>query len=91
MTKVVALEVGKDHIRVNALHPGSVDTPMMDPNGDRKKLVRGQALERVASPDELARAALFLASDESSFITGADLAADAGLTAGKAISGMSFG
>jgi 3alpha(or 20beta)-hydroxysteroid dehydrogenase len=91
MTKVVALEVGRDNIRVNALHPGSVDTPMMDPDGDRKKLVRGQALERVASADELARAALFLASDESSFITGSDLTADAGLTAGKAISGMSFG
>jgi 3alpha(or 20beta)-hydroxysteroid dehydrogenase len=85
MTKVVALEVGKDNIRVNALHPGSVETPMMAPGTDRSALTRGQAIERVAQPEEIARAALFLASDESSFITGADLAADAGLTAGRAI------
>jgi 3alpha(or 20beta)-hydroxysteroid dehydrogenase len=88
MTKAVALEVGKDNIRVNALHPGSVETPMMAPGLDRTTLTRGQAIERVAQPEEMARAALFLASDESSFITGADLAADAGLSAGQAISGL---
>jgi 3alpha(or 20beta)-hydroxysteroid dehydrogenase len=88
MTKVVALEVGKDNIRVNALHPGSVETPMMDPDMDRNVLTRGQAIERVAQPEEMASAALFLASDESAFITGADLAADAGLSAGRAIHGM---
>src|SRR5262245_16955938 len=78
MTKGVAHEVGKDNIRVNALHPGSVDTPMMDPNLDRAALTSGQAIPRVAQPEEIALAALFLASDESAFITGADLAADAG-------------
>jgi 3alpha(or 20beta)-hydroxysteroid dehydrogenase len=88
MTKVVALEVGRDNIRVNALHPGSVETPMMDPDLDRALLTRGQAIARVARPEEMARAALFLACDESSFITGADLAADAGLSAGQAIQGM---
>jgi 3alpha(or 20beta)-hydroxysteroid dehydrogenase len=88
MAKVVALEVGNDNIRVNALHPGSVETPMMDPNMDRAVLTRSQAIRRVAQPEEMARAALFLASDESSFITGADLAADAGLSAGQAIQGM---
>jgi 3alpha(or 20beta)-hydroxysteroid dehydrogenase len=88
MTKGVALEVGRDRIRVNALHPGAVETPMMAASTDRAKLVRDQALERVAEPEEIARAALFLASDESSFVTGADLAADAGLTAGRAIQGM---
>ena len=88
MTKSVALEVGKDNIRVNSLHPGSVDTPMMDPNVDRAALVSGQAIPRIARPDELAQAALFLASDESAFVTGADLAADAGLSAGRAIQGM---
>jgi 3alpha(or 20beta)-hydroxysteroid dehydrogenase len=88
MTKAVALEVGKDRIRVNALHPGSIATPMMDPGLDHSKLVRGQALERVAQPEEMASAALFLASDESAFITGADLAADAGLSAGRAIQGF---
>jgi len=89
MTKAVALEVGKDNIRVNALHPGSVETPMMDPGTNRSVLTRDQAIERVAQPEEMASAALFLASDESAFITGADLAADAGLSAGRAISGMS--
>ena len=88
MTKVAALEVGRDNIRVNALHPGSVETPMMAPGVDRKLLVRGQAIERVAQPEEMASAALFLASDESAFITGADLAADAGLSAGQAIPGF---
>jgi 3alpha(or 20beta)-hydroxysteroid dehydrogenase len=88
MTKVVALEVGRDRIRVNALHPGSVETPMMDPNVDRSALARGQAIERVARPEEMASAALFLASDESAFITGADLAADAGLSAGRPLQGM---
>jgi 3alpha(or 20beta)-hydroxysteroid dehydrogenase len=88
MTKAVALEVGKDKIRVNALHPGSVETPMMGAGTDRSVLTRGQAIERVAQPEEMASAALFLASDESAFITGADLAADAGLSAGRAIAGM---
>lgn len=83
MTKAVALEVGRDRIRVNALHPGSVDTPMMGAATDRSALTRDQALDRVGQPEEMARAALFLASDESSFVTGADLAADAGLTAGR--------
>jgi len=88
MTRAVALEVGKDNIRVNALHPGAVETPMMAPDTDRSVLTRGQAIERVARPEEMAHAALFLASDESAFITGADLAADAGLAAGRAIPGM---
>jgi 3alpha(or 20beta)-hydroxysteroid dehydrogenase len=88
MTKAVALEVGRDNIRVNALHPGSVETPMMHPDLDRAALARDQAIQRVARPEEMASAALFLASDESAFVTGADLAADAGLTAGRPIQGM---
>jgi 3alpha(or 20beta)-hydroxysteroid dehydrogenase len=88
MTKAVALEVGKDNIRVNALHPGSVETPMMGADTNRAALARGQAIERVAQPEEMASAALFLACDESAFITGADLAADAGLSAGRPIAGM---
>jgi 3alpha(or 20beta)-hydroxysteroid dehydrogenase len=88
MTKVVALEVGKDNIRVNALHPGSVETPMMAPDLDREALASSQAIRRIARPEEIASAALFLASDESAFITGADLAADAGLSAGRPIQGM---
>ena len=63
----------------------------MAPDRDRKKLARGQAIERVAQPEEMASVALFLASDESAFITGADLAADAGLSAGRAIPGFPQG
>jgi 3alpha(or 20beta)-hydroxysteroid dehydrogenase len=88
MTKAVAFEVGKDNIRVNALHPGAIETPMMSPGMDRSMLTRGQAIERVAQPEEMASVALFLASDESAFITGADLAADAGLSAGRPIVGF---
>ena len=83
MTKSVALEVGKDNIRANSLHPGAIDTPMMAPEVDRKAAVIGQAIERVAQPEEMANAVLFLASDESSFITGTELVADAGLCAGR--------
>ena len=56
--------------------------------GNREALKRSQAIRRIAQPEEMARAALFLASDESAFITGADLAADAGLSAGQPIQGM---
>jgi NAD(P)-dependent dehydrogenase (short-subunit alcohol dehydrogenase family) len=61
---------------------------MMPATLDRKKVTRGQAIERVAQAEEIAAAALFLASDESSFVTGADLVADAGLSAGRAIYGL---
>ena len=81
MTKAVAYEVGRHNIRVNALHPGAVDTPMMDPNLDRALMTSGQAIQRVAHPDEIARAALFLACDDSIYMTGSNLIVDGGWNA----------
>lgn len=76
-------------IRTNVLSPGAVDTPMFDgqfPSGDgaaeaRKQIVAMTPLGRLAYPDEIACAALFLASDLSSYVAGIDLPVDGGLTA----------
>jgi NAD(P)-dependent dehydrogenase (short-subunit alcohol dehydrogenase family) len=76
-------------IRTNVLSPGIVDTPMFDgqfPSKDgaaeaRKQITALTPLNRLGRPEEIAAAALFLASDESSFVAGIDLAVDGGLTA----------
>ncbi|HEX4240360.1 MAG TPA: SDR family oxidoreductase [Steroidobacteraceae bacterium] len=76
-------------IRTNVLSPGAVDTPMFNdqfPSQDaaaeaRKQITSLTPLNRLARPEEIAAAALFLASDESSFVAGIDLAVDGGLTA----------
>ena len=76
-------------IRTNVLSPGAVDTPMFDaqfPSRDgaaeaRKQIMAMTPLARLARPEEIAAAALFLASDQSSYIAGIDLAVDGGLTA----------
>jgi len=74
-------------IRVNVLSPGAVDTPMFDsqyPSGAaeaRKQIMAITPLGRLAYPDEIACAALFLASDLSSYVAGVDLPVDGGLTA----------
>jgi 3alpha(or 20beta)-hydroxysteroid dehydrogenase len=87
MTKAAALELAPD-IRVNSLHPGPVDTPMIRPAGvsDEEFAGRWQAivpLGRPAQPEEIARVALFLASDESSFMTGSEVVVDGGRIAGS--------
>ena len=87
MTKAMAIDHGPDGIRVNAVCPGDTDTPMEREDAQAQGLrwdeyvdmvVGGQPIERMASPDEIARAVLFLASDESSYITGAALPVDGG-------------
>ena len=87
MTKAAALELAPD-IRVNSLHPGPVDTPMIREAGvsDEEFDGRWQAivpLGRSAQPEEIARVALFLASDESSFMTGSEVVVDGGRIAGS--------
>jgi 3alpha(or 20beta)-hydroxysteroid dehydrogenase len=85
-SKSVALEYGGRGIRVNSIHPGAIRTPMLDPSGT----VDGSALAallriaagRVGEPVEVAHASLFLASDEASYINGAELAVDGGWSAG---------
>ena len=84
-TKSTAVQYAKEGIRVNSVHPGSVDTPMTqgrrsDPEQTEERLSR-IPLGRVAKPEEIAYGALFLASDESSFMTGSELIMDGGFTA----------
>jgi 3alpha(or 20beta)-hydroxysteroid dehydrogenase len=86
MTKTAALELGRYGIRVNSVHPGAVDTPMIATPEfeavDRDGLYRSLPIARMARPEEIARLVLFLASDESSYSTGAEFLADGGISAG---------
>jgi NAD(P)-dependent dehydrogenase (short-subunit alcohol dehydrogenase family) len=85
LTKSVAVRYARDNIRCNSIHPGTVDTPMVqalftDPEKKRERLDE-VPLGRLATAQDVANAALFLASDEAGFITGAALPVDGGLTA----------
>src|SRR5689334_4596408 len=85
LTKSLAIQFAKDNIRCNVIHPGIVDTPLQAPYLTpeiRKEFETGIPLGRIAQPREIACVALFLASDESSFMTGAELVVDGGFTAG---------
>lgn len=90
MTKVAALELGSKGIRVNSVHPGMIDTKMVsDAAGgaeiDTSWVGKKVALGRVGKPAEIAQLAVFLASDESSYSTGAEFVADGGATATHAL------
>ena len=79
LIQVLAVEHGRDGLRVNALLPGGTRTPMA--GADREHLAhvsRLHALKRMAEPEEIAEAALFLLSDRASFVTGTALIADGG-------------
>ena len=83
MTKQVAVEYGDRNIRVNSVHPGYIKTPMMvaatDENGG--EALTQIPLRRMADPEEVSNLVVFLASDESRFITGAEHVIDGGMTA----------
>jgi 3alpha(or 20beta)-hydroxysteroid dehydrogenase len=86
MTKVAALELGPHGIRVNSVHPGMIETDMVkDAAGghdvDLSPAAKRIALRRMGQPEDIAQVVLFLASDRSSYVTGAELAADGGATA----------
>lgn len=88
LTRTMAVDYGPDGIRVNAVCPGTVRTPAWDPvlakNPDMlEKLSPAFPLRRVGTPEEIARVILFLASEDASFVTGANLVADGGLTVGN--------
>ncbi|MGE0823115.1 MAG: SDR family oxidoreductase [Candidatus Binatia bacterium] len=84
LTKVLAVAYGSQNIRVNALLPGGTDTPMGQAFANTPEtlaFVKGlHALKRIAQPEEIAKSALYLASDLSSFTTGAALFADGGVS-----------
>lgn len=84
MTKTWAMEFARFQIRVNAVAPGFTDTAMMRtiPGEVLDKIVSKVPLRRLASTEEIAKAYLFLASDQSSFVTGQTLFVDGGLTCG---------
>ncbi|WP_193073759.1 glucose 1-dehydrogenase [Pseudomonas sp. FME51] len=83
MTKAAAIEYGRKNIRVNSVHPGFIQTPMMveatdESGGDALDLI---PLGRIADPAEVSNLVLFLASDEASYITGSEYLVDAGMLA----------
>ena len=85
MTKTAAIEFGQYGIRVNSVHPGGVDTPMIAPlGGDGEQNAEtdgysGVLLGRVGTAEEMAQLVAFLASDESSYCTGSEFTADGGM------------
>jgi meso-butanediol dehydrogenase/(S,S)-butanediol dehydrogenase/diacetyl reductase len=89
LTKSIAVDYVAQKIRANAICPGTVDSPWIkkilaaqpDPVGERQRMVERQPMGRMGEPAEIARAALYLASDDSAFVTGTALVIDGGLTA----------
>jgi NAD(P)-dependent dehydrogenase (short-subunit alcohol dehydrogenase family) len=89
LTKAMAIDHGRQGIRINCICPGDVDTPMVRNDARARGMtwenylpsVSSRPLGRVGEADEIARAALFLASDDSSFMTGATLVIDGGASA----------
>ncbi len=84
MTKVGAVELGSFGIRVNSLHPGSIDTPMVREQGlegvDMNTFFPGIPIGRAGRGEDIAHLAVYLASDESTYITGAEFVIDGGVT-----------
>src|SRR3954471_12848307 len=85
ITKVAAIEYGSDKIRVNSVHPGGIDTPMtravMDEGGRKYVGKKVAGLKRMGEAEEVASVVAFLASDDSSYCTGAEFVVDGGVTA----------
>jgi 3alpha(or 20beta)-hydroxysteroid dehydrogenase len=90
MTRTAAMELGPLGIRVNSIHPGGVDTEMLRPDSieglpspdELGSRFADLPLRRIGQPIEIARLALFLASDDSSYSTGSEFVADGGMLAG---------
>jgi 3alpha(or 20beta)-hydroxysteroid dehydrogenase len=90
MTKVAALELGQFGIRANSVHPGAIETPMVEQAigipVDYSRIGKKVALKRVGQPEDVANVVLFLASDESAYCTGAEFVVDGGATATHGLS-----
>ncbi len=91
LTKAMALDHARDDVRVNCICPGRVETPFVtgwlkkypDPEKAYRDACATQAVGRMGRPEEIAAAALYLASDESAFVTGTEFIIDGGFSAGK--------
>lgn len=91
LTRSMALDHAKDGVRVNCICPGRVETPFVaarlseypDPEQARREMSATQAVGRMGRPEEIAAAAVYLASDESAFVTGSEFIIDGGFSAGK--------
>jgi 3alpha(or 20beta)-hydroxysteroid dehydrogenase len=87
LTRVAAMELGHRGIRVNSVHPGGVDTAMTNfeelPRDEVSQRFLDVPLRRIADPEEIARATLFLASDEASYMVGSEVVVDGGMIAGN--------
>ena len=84
-SKSVAIQYAANKIRVNSIHPGFVDTPMTAPGHANPEIVEQRMaatpLRRFGEPEDIAMGCLYLASDESSWVTGSELVIDGGMTA----------
>ena len=83
LSKTAAAEFAPANIRVNSVHPGIITTPMVEPLAGelRERVASAGCIKREGRPDEVAYGVLFLASDEASYVTGAELVIDGGYTA----------
>jgi len=89
LTKVSAMELGPRGVRVNSIHPGGIATPMTTRAGQTPEMAEATRrfyktfpLGRVGQPEEVARVSLFLASDDASYVCGAEIAVDGGMSIG---------
>jgi len=91
LTKTAALELGRDNIRVNSIHPGAIRTPILAEHAPDAAAMAAtmagagvglSAIPRIAEPEEITRLVLFVASDDASFSTGSEFIADGGLLLG---------
>src|SRR5260370_31241036 len=89
LTQAVAIEVGHDKIRVNCICPGGVNTPLIHrgipgrEESSEKRMAKMQPIPRAGKPDDIASMALFLASDESDWISGTAMVVDGGVNTGN--------
>jgi 3alpha(or 20beta)-hydroxysteroid dehydrogenase len=86
------MELGHQGVRVNSVHPGGVNTIMSNPNfAPREQIDKGYSdipQQRIGEPEEVAQATLFLASDDASYLCGAEIAVDGGMLVGHYYKGL---